>query len=107
MDRVEYFTGGSKLNIGSAEGVGKSVFSNSTGENYHDIDIEYEKPLWVTGNTAIMDSSVCVLKGWVGILGISTYVSVLVKSLEIGKKVFTDMKSIPIIFKISGITASH
>ena len=57
--------------------------------------------LWVTGNTTIMYSSVCVLKGLVGIIGIGIYGRVLVKILEIGKKVFTDMKSIPIIFKIS------
>ena len=47
-----------------------------------------------------MDSSVCVLKGLVGILGIGIYDSVLMKKIEIGKKVFTDMKSIPIIFKM-------
>ena len=48
-----------------------------------------------------MDSSVCVLKGLVGVLGVGIYGSVLVKNLELGKKVFTDMKSMPIIFKIS------
>ena len=55
-----------------------------------------KEPLWVTGNATIMDSSVCVLKGLVGNIVIDKYGSVLVKSLEIGKKVFTDMKSIPI-----------
>ena len=37
------------------------------------------KPLWVTVKTYIMDSSLCVLKGLVGILDIGIYGSLLVK----------------------------
>ena len=37
------------------------------------------KPLWVTGKTYIMDSSLCVLKGLVGMLDICIYGSLLVK----------------------------
>ena len=40
------------------------------------------KPLWVTGNTYIMDSSLCVLKGLVGMLDISIYGSLLVKKFR-------------------------
>ena len=43
--------------------------------------------LWVTGNTTIMDSSVCVLKGLVGIIGIGIYGSVLVKKFRNRKNV--------------------
>ena len=74
------------MNIGSAEGVGKSIFSNSTGDNDHDIDREYETSLWGTGDTKIMDSSVSVLKGLVDILGIGIYGSVLVKKFRNWKK---------------------
>ena len=38
-----------------------------------------KKPLWVTGKTYIMDSSLCVLKGLVGMLDIGIYGSLLVK----------------------------
>ena len=86
MDIVEQFTGGIKFNIGSDKGVGKSIFSNSTGDTDHNIDTEYEKSFWGTGNTTIMDSSVCVLKGLVGILGIGKYGSVLVKNIRNWKK---------------------
>ena len=40
------------------------------------------KPLWVTGNTYIMDISLCVLKGLVGILDIGIYGSLLVKKFR-------------------------
>ena len=58
-----------------------------------------KKSLWVTGNTTIMDSSVCLLKGLVGIIGKSIYGSVLVKKFRNRKKVFTDMKSLLIFLK--------
>ena len=35
------------------------------------------KPLWVTGKTYIMDSSLCVLKGLVGMLDIGIHGSLL------------------------------
>ena len=37
------------------------------------------KPLWVTGNTYIMDNSLYVLKGLVGIIDINIYGSLLTK----------------------------
>ena len=46
-----------------------------------------------------MDNSLCVLKGLVGMLDIGIYCSLLAKSLEIGKQVFTDMKSMHIVKK--------
>ena len=46
------------------EGVGKSRFSRRTGDTGHEL-------LWVTGKTYIMESSLCVLKGLVGMLDIS------------------------------------
>ena len=41
-----------------------------------------EKPLWVTGKTSIMDSSLCVLKGLVGMLEIGIFGRVLVKKFR-------------------------
>ena len=63
-------------------GFGKSRFSRRTEDNGHVIDVEYEKPLWVTGNTYIMDSSLCVLKGLVGMLDIGIYGSLLAKKFR-------------------------
>ena len=40
------------------------------------------KSLWVTGMTYIMDSSLCVLKGLVGMLYIGIYGSLLVKKFR-------------------------
>ena len=40
------------------------------------------KPLWVTGNTYIMDSSLYVLKGLVGMLDIGIYGSLLAKKFR-------------------------
>ena len=45
-----------------------------------------EKSMWVTENTTIMDSSVCVLKGLVAIIGKSIYGSVSVKKFRNRKK---------------------
>ena len=41
-----------------------------------------KKPLWVTGNTYIMDISLCVLKGLVGMLDMVIYGSLLVKKFR-------------------------
>ena len=41
-----------------------------------------KKSLWVTGDTIIMDISVCVLNVLVGILGIVIYGSVLVNKFR-------------------------
>ena len=41
-----------------------------------------KKPFWVTGNTYIMDSSLCVLKGLVGMLDIGIYGSLLAKKFR-------------------------
>ena len=38
---------GSKLNEGSAEGFGKSIFSKRTGDTNHGIDVEYAKTIVV------------------------------------------------------------
>ena len=40
------------------------------------------KPLWVTGKTYIMDSSLCVLKGLFGMLDIGIYGSLLVNKFR-------------------------
>ena len=40
------------------------------------------KPLWVTGNTYIMDSSLCGLKGLVGMIDIVIYGSLLAKKFR-------------------------
>ena len=40
------------------------------------------KPLWVTGKTYIMDISLCVLKGLVGMLDIGIYGSLFVKKFR-------------------------
>ena len=40
------------------------------------------KQLWVTGKTYIMDSSLCVLKGLVGMIYIGIYGSLLVKKFR-------------------------
>ena len=44
--------------------------------------LNMKKPLWVIGNTYIMDSSLCVLKRLVGIIDISIYGSLLVKKFR-------------------------
>ena len=41
-----------------------------------------KKSLWVIGNTKTMDSSLCVLKELVGILGVGIYGSLLVKKFR-------------------------
>ena len=41
-----------------------------------------KKPLWVTGNTYIMESSLCVLKELVGMLDIGIYGSLLVNNFR-------------------------
>ena len=41
-----------------------------------------KKPLWVTVKTSIMESSLCVLKGLVGMLDIGIYGSLLVKKFR-------------------------
>ena len=40
------------------------------------------KPLWVTGKTYILEGSLCVLKGLVGMLDIGIYGSLLVKKFR-------------------------
>ena len=40
------------------------------------------KPLWVTGNTYIMEISLCVLKGFFGMIDIGIYGSLLVKKFR-------------------------
>ena len=40
------------------------------------------KPLWVTGKKYIMDSSLCLLKGFVGMLDIGMYGRLLVKKFR-------------------------
>ena len=40
------------------------------------------KPLWVTGKIYILDSSLCVLKGLVGMLDIGIYGSLLAKKFR-------------------------
>ena len=41
-----------------------------------------KKPLWATGKTYIMESSLCVLKGLVGMIYIGIYGSLLVKKFR-------------------------
>ena len=43
------------------------------------------KPLWVTGKTYIIGSSLCVLKGLVGMIDIVIYGSLLVKKFRYWK----------------------
>ena len=40
------------------------------------------KPLWVTGKTYIMEISLCVLKGFFGMIDIGIYVNLLVKKFR-------------------------
>ena len=57
------------------------------------------KQLWVTGKTYIMEISLCVLKGclvWLILIYMAAY---WWRSLEIGKQVFTDIKSMPTFFQ--------
>ena len=61
------------------EGVGKYRFSRSTGEPTMTLMWNTKKPLWLTGKTTIMYSSLCLLKGLFGMLEIGIYGRVLVK----------------------------
>ena len=47
------------------------------------------KPLWVTGNTYVMNSSLCGLKGLVGMLDIGIYGSLLAKKFRNWKTVIS------------------
>ena len=47
--------------------------------------MEYEEPLWVKVNTTMMDSSLCLLIGFVGMIEIGMYGRVLVKKLRYWK----------------------
>ena len=44
------------------------------------------KPFWVIGKTYIMESSLCALKGLIGMLDTVIYGSLLVKKFRNGKK---------------------
>ena len=62
--------------------LGSQDFQGGMGTPTMALMYNMTKPLWVTGKTYIMDSSLCVLKGLVGILGIDIYGRFLVKKFR-------------------------
>ena len=61
------------------EELGSQYFQGGMGSPAMTLMCNMIKPLWVTVKTHIMDSSLCVLKGLVGILDIGIYGRLLVK----------------------------
>ena len=62
--------------------LGSPYFQGGLGTPAMELMYDMTKPLWVTGKTYILDSSLCVLKGLVGILGIVIYGRLLVKKFR-------------------------
>ena len=64
--------------------LGSPYFQGGLGTPAMALMCNMKKPLWVTGKTYIMDidSSLCVMKGLVGMLDIGIYGSLLVKKLR-------------------------
>ena len=68
------------------EELGSPDFQGGLGTSAMELMCNMKKTLWVTGKTYIMDSSLCALKGLVGILDIDLYGSLLAKKFRNRKK---------------------
>ena len=62
--------------------LGSHYYQGGMGTPAMELMYNMKKPLWVTGKTYIMVSSLCVLKGLVGMLDISIYGRSLVKKFR-------------------------
>ena len=62
--------------------LGSPYFQGGLGAPSMTLMCNMPKQLWVTGKTYIMESSLCVLKGLVGMLDIGIYGSLLVKKFR-------------------------
>ena len=62
--------------------LGSPYFKGGLGTPAIELICNMPKPFLVTGNTYIMDSSLCVLKGLVGMLDIGIYGSLLAKKFR-------------------------
>ena len=67
--------------------LGSQDFQGVLGTPDMELMCNMTKPLWVTGKTYNMDSSLCVLKGLVGMLDTCMYGSLLVKKFRNWKTV--------------------
>ena len=67
---------------GQTKELGSTYFQSGLGTPAMEFMWNMTKPLWVPGKTSIMDSSLCLLKGLVGMLDMVIYGSVLVKKFR-------------------------
>ena len=67
---------------GQTKDLGSTDFKRGLGKPAMEFIWNMEKPLWVRGKTSIMDSSLCLLKGFVGMLDIGIYGSILAKKFR-------------------------
>ena len=65
--------------------LGSQYFQGGIGTLAMQFMCNMTKPFWVTVKTYIVHSSLCVLKGLIGMIGIGKYGSLLVKKFRNGK----------------------